>query len=552
MQRWGSLKLERSSFISHWQDISQHLLPYSGRFLLTDRNRGEKRFNKIYDSTGTRSLRILAAGLMAGMTSPARPWFRLATPDKDLMEFGPVKLWLNSVTEMMRDIFSRSNTYRALHTLYEELGAFNTAVTIMEPNFDHVVHHTPLTCGEYAIATNDLGQVTTLYREFEMQVQQIVKQFVLQGDGSFDWSAVSVTVKNMYDTHKLDAWVPVIHGIEPRTDRDTTKRDAKNMPFMSCYFESGSNEDKLLRESGYKRFPALAPRWSVSGGDVYGNGPGMEALGDIKQLQHEQLRKAQGIDYKTKPPLQMPTALKNTPVATLPGGVAHVDTSTQGGGIRPMFEVNLDLQHLLLDIQDVRKRINESFYADLFLMLAQDTRSNVTAREIAERHEEKLLMLGPVLERLHNELLKPMIDLVFDYAWEAGIVPPPPPELAEQELNVEFVSTLAQAQRAVATGQIDRLLGTVGAMAQFKPEVLDKLDGDEIVDQYADALGVNPSLIVPDDKVKAIREEKAAAMAKQQQLAMAPEAAKTAKTLSETNVTDESALTKAIGMFSGY
>lgn len=543
--RWGALQTERASWFTHWQEVSQYLLPYSGRFLRTDHNFGTKRFNNIYDSTGTRALRVLAAGLMAGMTSPARPWFRLATSDREMMQAEPIKLWLNLVTEMMRDIFSRSNTYRALHSLYEELGAFGTGADIILADYDDVIRHYPLTTGEYAIATDHRGEVATLYREFEMTVSQMVSDFGRDN--------VSTGVQNLYDRGRgLDAWIPVVHVIEPRRDRDARKKDAKNMAWSSCYFELNGNDDKFLRESGFKRFPALCPRWSAVGGDIYGNGPGMEALGDIKQLQHEQLRKAQGIDYQTKPPLQMPTSLKNTPVSTLPGGAAFVDTATQNGGIKTMFEVNLNLQYLLEDIKDVRGRIQQTFYADLFLMLANDERSGTTAREIAERHEEKLLMLGPVLERLHNELLKPKIDLTFDRMLEAGIVPPPPPELHGQELNVEFVSMLAQAQRAVGTGAIDRYVMSLGQIATFKPEVLDKFDADEWADQYGDMLGVDPNLIVADDKVAIVRQQRAQAQAAAQKAAMAPQLAQTAKNLSQADTSGKNALTDVINQFSGY
>lgn len=544
-RRWGALKNERSSWFDHWREINDFLCPRKGRFLITDRNRGEKKHNDIYDPTATRSWRTLAAGLMAGMTSPARPWFRLATFDSDLMEYGPVKGWLHAVTRGMRDVFTHSNTYRALHSQYEELGAFGTAADIILDDFDNVMHNYPLSIGEYAVATNEKGVVTTLYREFELTVDQIVTEFGLEN--------CSQTVKNLYNDGKgLDQWIPVIHVIEPRKEYDRAKRDARNMPIKSCYFESGHNEDKYLRESGFKRFPGIVSRWDVKGSDAYGDSPGMEALGFIKQLQHEALRKAEGIDYKTKPPLQVPSTLHGKEKDFTPGGVVYVDTTGPNSGVRTAFEVDLELNHLLADIQDTRQQVSKFFYEDLFLMLANDTRSNITAREIVERHEEKLLMLGPVLERLHNEMLSPLIDIAFEKMLAAGMVPPPPEELQNQELNIEFVSMLAQAQRAVGLGSVDRLLGTVGAIAQFKPDVLDKLDSDEIVDAYADMLGVDPNLIVADDKVAVIRSERAQQQAALQAAATIPAAAQTAKTLSETDTENKNALTDAVGMFSGY
>lgn len=544
LRRWQALKTERSSWDPHWGEISGHLLPRSGRFFVQDRNKGQRRYNNIYDNTGGRALRVLAAGMMSGMTSPARPWFRLATSDHDLMKYAPVKLWLNEVSNLMHSIFQRSNTYRALHSMYEELGAFGTAASIVVPDFQNIIHHHPLTVGEYAIATNWKGEVTTLYREFQKTVHELVSEFGLD--------KCSTMVQSMYKNGNLDAWVTVVHAIEPREDRDPGKKDAANMPWRSVYFELQGSQKTFLRESGYKRFPALVPRWAVSGGDIYGNCPGQEALGDIKQLQHEQLRKAQGIDYMTKPPLQVPTSAKNHDMDTLPGGISYVDAATQGGGIRSAFEVRLDLSHLLVDIQDVRQRIQGSFYADLFLMLANQQDTRMTATEVAERHEEKLLMLGPVLERLQNELLDPLIEMTFDQIMEAGIVPPPPEELQGHDINVELVSMLAQAQRAIGTNSIDRFVGNLGSVAQFKPEALDKFDADKWVDIYAESLGLDPQIIVPDDQVQAIRQQRAQAQQAAQQAAMLNQGADTAQKLGNVDTSKQSALTDVTAAFSGY
>jgi hypothetical protein len=506
--RWGQLKTERATWWAHWQEISTYLLPRSGRFYVTDRDKGWRRHNAIYDNTGTRALRVLGAGMMAGATSPARPWFRLGTADPELNAYQPVKIWLADVTTRMQMVFQRSNTYRTLHQMYEERGAFGSASSIVLPDYQNVIHHYPVTVGEFAIAQNYQGQVCTIYREFEKTVGEIVKEY--------GYKNCSTTVRNMYDRGSLDAWIRLIQAIEPRADRDIRKKDALNMAWGSYTFEVGGNPQQFLRESGFKDFPALVPRWATAGGDIYGNSPGMEVLGDVKQLQHEQLRKAQVIDYQTKPPLQVPTSMKNRDVESLPGGISFYDGQT--AGIKTAFEVNLDLNHLLMDIQDVRERIRGGFYADLFLMLANATDTRMTATEVAERHEEKLLMLGPVLERLHNELLDPLIDMTFTRMLEAGVIPPPPQELQGMELSVEFVSMLAQAQRAIGTNSVDRYVANLGAVASFKPEVLDKFDADKWADSYADMLGVDPNLIVGTDQVAVVRQARAKMQAQQAQM----------------------------------
>jgi Bacteriophage head to tail connecting protein len=477
------------------------------------------------------------------MTSPARPWFRLTTSDPDLDESAAVKSWLAECTRLMQMVFNRSNTYRALHSSYKTIGAFGTTSSLLLPDFKNVIHHYPLPIGEFSLATDYQGRVNTLYREFQMMASQMVAEF-----GS---EKVSDTTRRLAEKNPY-AWVTVLQAIEPRTQRDASKRDAKNMQFQSVYLEAGGNDDQILRESGFREFPALCPRWDVTGADIYGESPGMKALGDIKQLQHEQKRKAMGIDYQTMPPLQMPTSAKAALIDTLPGGHSFVDSAVQGGGIRPAFEVNLNLQYLLMDIEDVRGRVRKAFFADLFMMLANSNNPQMTATEVAERHEEKMLMIGPVVERLHNEILEPKIELTFARMLEVGMVPPPPKELQGMELNVEFMSMLAQAQKAVATNSIDRFVGNLGAVAQIKPDVLDKFNADNWVDAYSDAMGIDPDLIVPSNQVALIRKARAQAAQQQAQSEQAAMAVEAASKLGGINTSTPNMLTDVTAPFAGY
>ncbi len=540
-----AMKNERASWDPHWSELAKYMLPRSGRFFASDTNKGGRRHNNIYDNAATRATRVLGAGLMGGASSPTRPWMRLAVGDPDLMEAEPVKVWLAEVTRIMLTVFQRSNTYRTIHQMYEEMGVFGTACSIMTDDFDTMIHQHAQTIGEYSLGIDERRSVNTLAREMQMTVRQIV--------GRFGINKVSQTVKNLYNNGNLNAWVDVIHIIEPRSDRDPRIKNAQNKAWASVYFEPGQgglDADQMLRVSGFDDFRVLAPRWAVMSNDIYGSPcPGMEALGDTKQLQHEQLRKGEGIDYQTKPPLQVPSKLRGRALDRLPGGISFYDQTTPHGGVRSMFEVNLDLNHLLEDIRDVRERIRSAFYTDLFLMLSQAPTTNMTATEVVERHEEKLLMLGPVLERLHNELLDPLIDMTFSRMLTArgangeSMLPPPPPELEGQELKVEFISTLAQAQRAIDVNAIDRWTGSLGIIAQSKPGVLDKFDEDKWAEIYADRLGIDPELIVADQQVAVIRKTRAEQQQAAEQAAMLAQGAETAQKLSQTNTGDKNALT---------
>lgn len=509
--RWDALKEERSSWMSHWKDISEVLLPRAGRFLPTENNRGGRAaFRKILDSTGTRALRTLSGGMMSGMTSPARPWFRLTTFNPELDESYEVKVWMSQVTSLMQMVFYKSNTYRALQMAYEELGAFGTSATLIYDDFDRVIHCHPLTIGEFAIATDSRGRVNTVYREFRMTVAMLVQEFGLEN--------VSRTVKDLYDRGQMDEWVEVINAIEPRTERDPRKTDAKNMPYLSVYFEKSGDKGKVLRETGFTEFPAMCARWSVTGGDIYGTSPGMEALGDLCQLQQMQFRKSQAIDYKVHPPVLIPSEMKNMGTQFLPGGVIPYSNAQQAQQIRSAYMVDLDLNSLLVDIQDVRQRINEAFYRDIFMLMVNSTDKTMTATEVTERHEEKMLLMGPVLERLNAEMLDPLINIVFNKLVQADLLPPLPEDLQGQQLNVEFISILAQAQKAISTNSVDRMFSVLGNLAGMRPDIVDNVDLDFWPQWYADALGVDPRFIVSGKKVAVIREQRA--QAEQQAAAM--------------------------------
>jgi len=524
MKRWSALETDRSSWWAHWQQISEVLLPRNGRFMMADRSRGTRRDNEIYDNTGTRALRVMSAGMMAGATSPARPWFTLATDDDKLNNFHPVREWTQDVRDLLLRDFARSNTYRVLPTIYEELGAFGTAASVVVPHLERGVHHYPSTIGQYCIASDWEGRVTTFFREFEAPVHAVVREF--------GYDNCSPTLQNAYDNNNLDEMWQLMHGIEPRHDRDHTMLDQGNMRWSSVYFEKSCEQDwdDILRESGFDQFPVLCPRWATPGQDTYGSSPGMEALGDVRGLQHLQFRRGQGVDYQTKPPMQITGQLKDRDLDWMPGAYSFINSPSPQGGARPLYDAStLRLDHLLADIQDHRSRIDSSFFADLFLMLATADKQ-MTATEVAERHEEKLLMLGPTLERLHHELLEPMVDIAFTSLVARGEMPPPPPELEGMELNVEFVSMLAQAQKAIQTHNVDRWLVAVASAAEaVDPGIRDKVDTDELADGYAELLGVDARFVRTDTEVKALRTARAQAQAAAAQVEVAAQSAKALK-----------------------
>ncbi|MBW5406802.1 phage tail protein [Morganella morganii] len=537
----SQLKAERLSFEPHWRELSDFTRPRSTRFTASEVNRGDRRNSKIIDPAAVMAARTLSSGMMSGITSPARPWFRLATPDRDLMDYGPVKLWLETVEQRMNEVFNRSNLYQSLPLMYEDLGTFATGAMAVVADPQRVIRTVPFPTGSFYIANGADLSVDTAVREFSMTVRQVITEF--------GTDAVSDTVKSQWNSGQYGQWVNVVHAVYPNLDRQTGKLEAKHKAYKSVYYEANSTDDKLLRESGYDEFPIMAPRWEVNGEDVYGSScPGMVALGSVKALQLLQRRKAQMIDKITNPPLQAPASIKSQRISTIPGGINYLPMADVNNQIKPLFQIPANgTNGLLEDIQDTRQIIDHAYFVDLFRMMQTVNTRSMPVEAVAEMREEKLLMLGPVLQRLDSELLDKLINRTFSVMAENNLLPVPPDEMQGMQLKVEYISVMAQAQKAIGVSSIERFIGFTSGIGQFKPDALDKINVDETIDAYAASIGVPPSVVATNEQVAQIREQRAQQQAMAQQMQMAQAAVGGAQALGNTPMDDNSALAALTG-----
>lgn len=550
----AQLESDRSSFISHWKDIGDHLAPRRPRFYTSDVNRGDRRNQKIVDTSPVLAARSLRAGMMSGITSPARPWFRLTIVGQEEKDGGPVKDWLDKTTDQMNGVFSRSNLYNVLLNIYGDIGNFATAALLIEEDFDYVIRCYSIPIGSYSIGLSDKLKVEVFFRELQMSVRQIIQKFGTKDDGSIDWTNISVTVKNAYERNHLDNMFTIIHAITPNEYFDEAKYESKFKKFRSTYYEKGTStqgqikdEDVYLSEKGYDYFPVLVPRWETTGEDAWGtNCPGMEALGDIKQLQLGQRRMAQAIDLLVKPPMKGPTALKSTTAGILPGKITYVDERGDQGGFKPVFQIEPKIQELENMQEQIRQRISRAFYEDLFLMLSQSDRKEITAREIDERHEEKLLALGPVLEQFNQDVLDPLIEITFNFMDHQGKISAPPPEIQGAPVKVEYISIMAQAQKLAGLASIDRFTQFYLQLEQADPSVGDYVDKGNILEWYGDICSMRAGVIRPEKDVQAIQAQKAKAAQAQAQQAQLQNQAMAAKNLSQSDLSGDNALSRLV------
>jgi hypothetical protein len=540
LNEWHTaLKSERSSWLETWDSIATHMRPRGFRRDTMDYD-GDEKHQDIINSTPLDSARVLASGMMAGITSPSRPWYRLTMQgEPELSERPAVKRWLSEVERRLRQAMAKSNLYKALFLIYADLGPFGVAAASIEEDVEDGVRVYVFPVGSYCLATSSRGAVDTLFREESMTCKQVVDLFGEENCSKRvqDWN------REGKHTQRLD----VVHCVWPNDDYKEGAVGTAGKKFLSYWWEASSNEeDGFLRKAGYHEFPIVAPRWETVAADAYGHGPGWAALGDCRALQLYERRSAQAVDKVVNPPMAAPTGAASGVISLLPGEVSFVDALGAGQALRPAVTVDPRAVEVFeMKIQRHEERIRRAFFADLWLMLSQ-SEGQMTAREVSERREEKLLQLGTVLEALNDELLDPVIDRFFAILLRAGQIPPPPEELQGVELKVEYISIMAQAQKLLSTTGLERISAFVGNLSQLSPSVLDKLDVDQLVDEYADSLGVPPAVVRPDEEVEAMRASRAQQQAQQQALEQATGAADVAKKLGDTSLESGNALSEML------
>ncbi len=549
--RRNYMKLDWETWRPHYLDIKNLFLPYRTRWLDDGGvpNRGNKKMQYIVDNCPLLALRTMSAGLMSGMTSPSRPWFRFRPDDDAVYEQEGVAEWCEKATDGCHKILGKSNFYRAMPTLYSEIGAFGTAAlgnyeVPFDPSRKHqpVVNFITYTCGEYLCSQNDENVVDTFFRKFKWTVRQIIEKFVSDPYDADcpDWDNISPATIALWRSRKWETWVDIIHVIEPNDEWEAGALGTKGMQSRSVYYELGGNPNQLLGILGYHNKPVKVARWDTNSDSVYGHSPAMYSLGDAKQLMVQQKRKMQAIDKQVEPPLIGDAALKRTTVSQLPGDITWVEvTAASTHGLKPLYEVKPEMAAMLQDLEETRKRIRAGMYEDVFQMMRSldDTlKAGITATEINARKQEQLLELGPLLDRLNGELLEPVIEDVFDLmvkrsklAWQylargmqlpPGIemfIPPPPKALQGVKLKIDYISILAQAVRVAEVQGINQITQYVLQLVEAKPDIMDKVDWDKAVDILSERTGVPPEMIVSDQVVKDIRTARAKQQAAQQQ-----------------------------------
>ena len=507
LSRYEKLEGQRQNWETHWQEVADYMQPRKAD-VTKQRARGDKRMEQVFDSSPIQAVELLSASLHGMMTNPSTPWFTLRFKDEDIDNEDEAKIWLESATEVMYTAFNRSNFQQEIFELYHDLITFGTAAMFIEEDDEDIIKFSTRHINEVFIAENDKGRIDTIYRRFNISARAAMQKF---------GEAVSSDVQSAF---KKDPYkeVEILHAVYPRSDFNPNKKDKKNMPFESVYIEFKNGNE--LSVSGFREFPFVVPRYLKASNEIYGRSPAMTALPDVKMLNEMCKTTIKAAQKQVDPPLLVPDDGFLLPVRTVPGGLNFYRSGTRDR-IEPL---NIGANNPLgLNMEEQRRdAIRAVFYVNQ-LQLQQGPQ--MTATEVIQRNEEKMRLLGPVLGRLQSELLKPLIDRVFAILLRNNMLPQAPEFLSGRDIEIEYVSPLAKAQKSTELQSIMRAIEILGSLANVAP-VFDYVNFDNLVKHLADIVGVPQKILKSQSQVNAERQQAQQQQQEMQQMQQLQQVAK--------------------------
>ena len=507
LSRYEKLEGQRQNWETHWQEVADYMQPRKAD-VTKQRARGDKRMEQVFDSSPIQAVELLSASLHGMLTNPSTPWFTLRFKDEEIENEDEAKLWLEASTDAMYTAFNRSNFQQEIFELYHDLITFGTAAMFIEEDDEDIIKFSTRHINEVFIAENDKGRIDTIYRRFNISARAAMQKF---------GEAVSSDIQSAF---KKDPYkeVEILHAVYPRTDFNPNKKDKKNMPFESVYIEFKNGNE--LSVSGFREFPFVVPRYLKASNEIYGRSPAMTALPDVKMLNEMCKTTIKAAQKQVDPPLLVPDDGFLLPVRTVPGGLNFYRSGTRDR-IEPL---NIGANNPLgLNMEQQRRdSIRAVFYVNQLMM--QDG-PQMTATEVIQRNEEKMRLLGPVLGRLQSELLKPLIDRVFAILLRNNMLPAAPEFLSGRDIEIEYVSPLAKAQKSTELQSIMRAVEILGSLANVAP-VFDYINFDNLVKHLADIVGVPQKILKTQSQVNAERQQAAQQQEQMQQMQQLQQVAK--------------------------
>ncbi len=524
----STLRRKRSHFEQHWEDIAWRLLPahkdsFRSRGYTNAWTPGRLNQEKSFDSTAALALQKFASVYDSLNTPQGQRWHRLVPIDQDLRDHRPTREYLDQVTEVL---FKERYRFEAgfvgqQQKVYLGLGAYGNGLMFIDALRDKTgLRYKNLHLGESFVMENHQGVVDSLYRSFFINIRQAFQEY---GEGIPDsWK------RQMRDPKQMEDEKEILHVIRPRTDFDPLRLDNLAMPFESLHF--AVEENKLLRESGYRTFPVAMSRYVQFANETYGRGPAQTVNPAIKILNEEKKVLIKQGHRIVDPVLLVHDDGQIGTFSLRPGAINPGGVDAQGRSlVQTLPTGNVLIGKDMMD--DERAVINDAFLITLFQILVETPQ--MTATEVLERAREKGVLLAPNAGRFQQEFLGPMITREIDVLSNLGKLPPPPQRLmaAGAGFEVEYENPMARMVRSENAAGFMRALDGALNIVQITqdPSVLDWFDFDEAMPEIQDISGAPTAWTRTEDEVAAIRARREQERQQDKAIAAGPSIAAMAK-----------------------
>jgi hypothetical protein len=508
-RRFDNLKSERSHFDKAWEDCRIFAMPsslpiYGNSYVPEERDR------KNFDSTAELASRNLASVVMSSITNPSTKWVQIESLDDEVNKRDPeAKIFFEDVEKIITRAYENSNCYIKLYEFYKSLIVYGTGVMFVEEcNYaGKDINFRTIHIAELYMAENDKSIVDVVFREVKMTARQIVQKFGMD--------AVSDKVK-AYLEKQSEELIDVVHATFPREDieyLDTgmPRPGNDNMPYASVWWEQ--DQMHQLEETGFRTFPYVISRWDKEAGQVYGHGPIMEGLSDIKALNAMERSRLMLAQLLTKPPLAQMGG-DSQEVKLTPGAVNHFDEEVKiqplvTGGNYPVTDRSL---------QEKRRAVQDALYVNQLHLVDE---REMTAEEVRARQMENLRILGPVGSRINSEALQTLILRSVDILDNKGKLPPLPASIQQMGYTFRFLNQFSRAQRMDEVRAVQSALSMNAQLREAYPETKNVLDAVKGSTFIYEQMGVPPTIIRDEATRTQMDQQDQARLQQAQQMAMA-------------------------------
>ena len=526
LESYQQAKTDRKNWEHLWDRVARYILP-SREFGDNTAESGsvpggENRRRYIFDSTAPKAALRLASGLHGLLMNPAMRWFvlRVAEPE-GLNSDIRVRRWLDRNRDLLLERFNRPSTGFATSSFEVLLDAvaFGTGVMVNheQPGTrKRMLRSLPL--NDIFAQANDEDHIDRVYRRMWLTENQVRTMF---GDenGNVDQEiermigSGSMGIGNK-EKHEF------VHVVFRNADYPGVSVN-ESFPWSSSYIHAESGVE--VQSGGFRRNPYHIVRFSKSSGEVFGRGPGINQIDSVSVLNAMRKTELLAGEKALDPPLIVPADGVEGHIRTTPGSIIY----TRMGQNRrietlPPGQVAFGLEM----VREEREEVRGGFFEDLLQLPDLD---RATTLEVQQRANSQQQLLSPIISRLSQEFLAPVVESEYEIAAREGLFEPPPVDLSNARLKVEFISPLALSQKAGDVTSFNQMLATIGPLIEIQPEVMDKFEFDQIVDTVSEALSVNPNIVATDQEADAKRQQRAQAQAQQQQLQAVEQVAKASR-----------------------